>query len=232
MPVKKLAVALVLLTISGYSFSQVNFNNTQGNMLILSLGMNKTVIDNPGFDAWTRTNYNKTENYILSGNIDIAFITKKYDFGLGLNAPYPYGVGSFYFGRRLTSKQSWISSFLNFEAGVFEAVYTDIAPVNYTFTSSQQGQNMQLHYYNTYFGLTSKNYINGLSFRSGKGRKGVSFNSGFYFRVGYEPWKGDWEYGYYTGSGKYAQFHGQKVNGIPQLNNMFMDTGIFIGIGT
>ena len=111
-------------------------------------------------------------------------------------------------------------------------MYSNISPVNYTPTEAQKGKELQLHYNATYIGLSSKNYINGLSFKSGKGKKGASYNCGFYADFGYEPWGGDWEYGYYTGSGKYAQFHSQNVYGIPHLNNVFVDMGIFIGIGT
>jgi hypothetical protein len=229
---KRFFITILLLAVSVPAFCQLNSYGVAGNMLILSIGIDKTFINNPGFDSWTRLNYNKTENYLMSGHIDISLIVKSYDFGMHASAPYPYGIISLYAGKRLTAADSKISSYLNFEVGDFGAVYTDISPVNYTLTPSQQGKQLQLNYYNTYFGLASKNYLNGLSFSRGKGKNHISFNSGFFLDLGYEPWNGDWEYGYYVGSGKYSSFKGTKVYGVPQLNHLFLDAGLFFGIGS
>ncbi len=229
---KRIFTIISLIFIAVPAFSQINANGIAGNMLILSIGANKTFINNPGFDAWTKSNYNKTEGNLMSGHLDFAIITKAYDFGIHASAPFPYRVSSLYFGKRLTTQQSKISSFLNLEIGELEAIYTDIAPVDYIPTAAEEGRKLQLHYDAFYFGLSSKNYINALSFKSGKGKKAVSFNSGFYLDLGYEPWGGDWSYGYYTGSGKYAEFHSHTAYGIPHLNNLFIDAGIFLGMGS
>ncbi|HZY35319.1 MAG TPA: hypothetical protein VFE53_01645 [Mucilaginibacter sp.] len=228
---KKILILVLLGLTYKNSLCQVNLKGTEERVLILSMGTDETFINNPTFDSWTKLNYNLHEGYVMSGHLDISFVSKAYDFGIHANAPYPYGIYSFYFGRRLTGLQSPVSSFLNIEAGAFEAIYTNISPLNYTPSPDQQGQQLQLHYNATYLGLSSRNYLNKLHFTTGKGKNAISHNSGFYVDFGAEPWGGDWEYGYYKGSGKESYFKSRQVFGIPGLGKTFLDIGIFIGIG-
>ena len=107
----------------------------------------------------------------------------------------------------------------------------EVAPTNYTLTSDELGKKLQLQYRAVYIGLSSRNYLNKLNFKTGKGKSAVSFNPGFNFEFGYEPWGGAWHYGYYKGSGKSSQFIGNRVYGIPALSNVFFNAGVSLGIG-
>jgi hypothetical protein len=227
---KQLLFLIILLAVLKNSFCQINLNGTEERTFVLSVGAEKMFINNEAFNNWTEQNYNKKINNFASLNLDVNMILKAYDVGIDASVGYPYAVGSIYWGRRLTSLQSKVSSFLNLHIGFFDAL-PDVAPVNYVPTPDQQGKHLQLQYHETYIGLSDKNYLNKLNFRTGKGKKAVSYNPGFYFDFGYEPWNGDWQYGYYKGSGKYSQFIGNKVYGIPNLSKIFFTTGIFIGIG-
>jgi hypothetical protein len=228
---KKIITIIVLLVLSKSSFCQVNLRGTEDHLVTFSMGLDKTFITNPAFDSWTALNYNKKIGYFMGGMVDINIVLKSYDFGVYLSAGYPYLTGSSYWGRRLTSLQSKISSFLNLKIGTFIA-YPNVSPVNYVPTHDQQGKQLELRYEAAYIGLSSKNYLNKLSFRTGKGKKAVSWNSGFYVDFGYEPWNGDWQYGYYKGSGKYSQFISNRIYSIPNLSNEFINIGIFIGFGS
>ena len=228
----KKAIMLIFFLVQGKnSFCQVNLNGTEDHIIFFSIGAEKMFMNNQAFDNWTELNYNKKINNVAALSLDMNIIIKSNDFGVGAGVGNGYVIGSFYWGRRLTGLHSSVSSFLNFTFGVL-GEYPGVAPVNYTPTPDQQGKQLQLQYFPTYFGLSSKNYLNKLSFRTGKGKKAVSYNSGFYANFGYEPWGGDWQYGYYKGSGRYSQFISNKVYGIPGLNKVFFTTGIFFGIGT
>ena len=209
----------------------MNLNGTKDHVLVISLGAEKTFMNNPAFDNWTELNYNKRINDIASLGLDVNILLKSYDVGIYGALGYPYLTYSIYWGRRLTGLQSNISSFLNLNIG---GLYADpnVAPVNYVPTADQQGKKLYLRYDAAYIGLSSKNYLNKLHFSSGKGKGAVSYNSGFYVNFGYEPWGGDWRYGYDRGSGKNTEFIGNKVYGIPGLNKVFFTTGVFFGLGT
>ncbi len=46
-----------------------------------------------------------------------------------------------------------------------------------------------------------------------------------------QPFGGNWYYGYDEGSGRYSRFISNKVNGIPKMNPVFMNAGLFLGFG-
>jgi len=227
---RRIVIIVLLLMLFRNSFGQVNLNDTEDHLLVFSIGAEKTFMNNTAFNNWTETNYNKKINDFAALSIDINIIRRWYDFGLYLGVGYPYEAASLYWGRRLTGLKSKISSYLNVKVGELVA-FPDVALIDYTPTANQAGKQLQLRYYSAYIGLSEKNYLNKLSFRTGKGKKAVSYNSGFYVDFGYEPWARDWQYGYFKGSGKYAQFISNPVYGIPALNKVFFTTGIFIGIG-
>jgi hypothetical protein len=229
---RKALTCFAFLTVVLHSFGQAGISGTGSNMIMFSAALNKLFINNSGFNNWTALNYNKTEPNGPGVSLDIALVTRRFDGGLYFDVASANRVANFYFGKRLTPRQAAITSYLNLEVGQFGSFYNDIAPPNFVPPAGYQGKSLQLQYNAAYFGLESKNYFNFLSFRSGTGKKRISYNSGFYCQVGYEPWGGGWQYGYYTGSGKYAVFHGSHVSGIPSLNNLFFNTGVFFGIGS
>jgi len=231
-------IILIFFTLLPFSrcFSQLSFNNSPFKMVIFSFGVHQTIMSNPGFDDWALSNYNRTIANPVSVEGDVTVISRNYEFGVHFTDAAPYGGWSFYAGRRLTPLRSVISSYLEFNIGSFSGRFKNLSPVNYQPTADQQGQDLRLHYDAFYVGLTSKNYINSLHFRIGK-RSGVSFNPGFYFAFGYEPFNsGSWTYGYDVADDSDpdnpgSTFNSVKVAGIPKLNNFFMDAGIFIGFG-
>ena len=151
--------------------------------------------------------------------------------GLLINAGSFSDVVAIYWGPRLTSIKSPFSSFLNLEFGLYNGT-PGIAPVHYVPMANQVGKQLHLYYQAAFFGLSSKNYFNKLHFKTGKNKKGVlSWNTGFHVAAGYEPWAGDWKYGYYKGEGKYSTFVSNRINTIPNLNKVFLNAGIFVGLG-
>lgn len=228
---KQLYFLVFLLLMGKGAICQVNLNGTEDHVVVFAIGAEKTWMNNAFFDQWTRLNYNKTINDIASLSLDINIVLKLYDLGIYTGLGYPYLTYSVYFGRRLTGLQSNVSSFLNLHIGGL-AAQPNVAPVDYVPTADQQGKSLQLRYNTAYIGLSSKNYLNKLHFKKGSGKKAVSYNAGFYANVGYEPWGGDWQYGYTKGSGKGAEFISNRVFGIPNLNKIFFSAGIFFGLGT
>jgi len=227
---KKNLILFVLIFLCKIACCQVNLNGTEDHVMIVSLGADRTFINNPAFNSWAETNYNRKIDYVASFSFDLNIVLNYADMGIDLNAGSPYINGSVYYGRRLTSMKSAVSSFLNIELGGFFAA-PRFAPANYTPTPDEQGKKLELHYSAAYIGLSSRNYLNKLHFKKGKGKNAVSFNPGFNFEFGYEPWGGDWRYGYYKGSGKSAQFISNKVYNVPALGNVFFNAGISLGIG-
>ncbi|WP_183575463.1 hypothetical protein HDF18_16200 [Mucilaginibacter sp. X5P1] len=233
---KKIVLVFFLLLIFTRGFSQLSFNDSPFKMAVFSFGAHQTIMNNPGFDNWASSNYNRTITSKISIEGDLTAITRNYEFGIHFTNPTPYGVGGLYAGRRLTPLRSEISSYLEFNIGGFFGRFKNLSPVNYKPTADQQGQDLELHYDATYIGLTSKNYFNNLHFRIGKS-KGVSVNPGFYFAFSYIPFNdGSWSYGYNVADDSdpdnpSTSFNSVKVKGIPKLNNVFMDAGIFIGFG-
>jgi len=236
---KKIPLLVSLLLLFGNSFAQLTSSGSPDNVFVFSLGAATPFMNNIAFNAWAKTNYNKNVaiNNQVNYDSNLAFVFKKWDLDIHIDGNSTLGVISLDFGRRLTPQHSIISSFLNFEIGEFSLSYNDIVPVGYTLTADQQGKKLDLQYVQTFIGLSSKNYLNMLHFRTGK-RGGVSINSGFFGRVGYMPQRTYWQYGYSTSSVdltsptfKQTYFHGVNIPGIPKLNDVFADVGLFIGIG-
>jgi len=233
---KKIILIFFLLLLFTRCFSQLSFNDSPFKMVIFSFGVHQNIMNNPGFNDWASSNYNRPITNAISVEGDITAITRNYEFGVHFTDSAPYGVWSFYAGRRLTPIRSAVSSYLEFNIGNFSGRFKNLSPVNYQPTADQQGQDLRLHYDAVYLGLTSKNYFNNLHFRIGKS-KGVSFNPGFYFAFGYEPFnEGSWTYGYNVADDSDPDspgtiFNSVKIKDIPKLNSFFMDAGIFIGFG-
>lgn len=194
------------------------------------MGINGTVISNPAFDAWTTANYNKTEHNSIGLNLDFDLLFSKYSAGICGDLAFPYIVADLYFGRRITPAP--VVSYINFKIGAFRGSYNDIAPANYVAPSASRGDQFQLQNGRFYLGLESKNYISFPDSKNQVKRGKIRWSSGFFAQFGYMPWRSNWEYGYYTGSGRASVFHGTTVSGIPALSNSFIEAGIFVGIGS
>jgi hypothetical protein len=222
-----MAILLCLLSCFQNSFCQRNSQNFQtDSMFFFGMGLSKLSINRLAFDQWTRANYNLTESYNLNTYIDLDYIGGRYDLGLNFNLGSAFSTDLVYLGVRLTSPRSKIASWLNFEVGEFQGVFTNIAPVNYTLTPDQVGQKLELHYKQGYIGLTSKNFLNFLHFNTRLGKTKVPFNSGFFVSAGYQPGHGTWRYGYYNSD---TVFVSNKVRTIPKLGNVQVRAGVFAG---
>jgi len=229
---KKLIVLIVLFITAQTSFAQRSFDGTADNLVIISGGVNQLIIYNPAFNAWAANNYNAQVRNGLSGEIDMALTFKSYDFGFDYTGNNPYGTVGGFVGKRLTSYSSGISSWLNVNVGNFFAYFHNLAPVDYKPTPDQVGQKLELHYYATYIGLTSRNYFNKAVIRIGK-RKGVALTPSVYFSAEYEPFHdAAWKYGYnYTEPDDTSRhFKSVTINTIPKLNKFFFNAGITMGI--
>jgi len=235
---KKLIIILSMLLSVKATFAQLSFSDAPYDFYTIAGGMHQLFMSNPGFDNWTQTNYNRKISNQPSGEVNLTFFLKQYDFGGHVSFGNPYGYGGLFFGRRLTSRRSPVSSWLNFELGSTYGFFDSTPPVGYTKTADQQGQDLHFKYNVFYAGLSSWNYINALHFRIGKST-GISFNPGFFFSANVDPfWQGVWKYGYYTSddNGDYdtpstSTFHHVNITNVPKLNRFFMDAGIFIGFG-
>jgi len=230
---KRLIAVFLAINIYGNAFAQTGFSNTP--KFIFDVGINNTSINNPAFTGWAAGNYNRNANAGISGLFDIT-IAGKWDAGFHLSTANPFLVADIEFGKRLTSRHSPIASYINIDYGEFNAMFNDLAPLNYTLTPDQQGKQMQLKSRNSYLGITSRNYVNRLNFFVGRGHNAV-FVSGFYAKAGWMPFRKQWEYGYYEDTGSDADgtptydFNSVKIDNIPNINNFFFDAGVFIGIG-
>jgi len=235
---KLLFTAVMLLSVKA-TFAQLNADGSPTDVLVFSLGLHQTFMNNGAFDAWTLANFNKKLNQGINGEGDLAYFWKKYDGGVHLSASSSFVFGDLYFGTKLTPVHSPISSYLNLDLGILGFSRHDIMPVDYTPTPDQQGKDLKLKYSMPYLGLTSLNYLNNLHFRFGKHKK-MSFNTGFYFTAGYDVFNdGKWKYGYDDTANESIDADGNvstpfksvTINTIPRLNRFFMEAGIFVGIG-
>jgi hypothetical protein len=230
---KKLFAVLLSASICSHVFAQSGASSQP--KFIIDGGVNQVSINNPSFNGWAMSNYGKNENPGVSGFFDLA-VTGKWDANLHIAAANPFLVAGIEFGKRLTKPNSPLAMYLNLDWGDFDAMFNDLAPLNYTLTPDQQGQQMQLKSSNTFFGITSRNYFSRLQFYIGKAHRGV-FTSGFYVTGGWTPFRKQWRYGYYEDDGTDADgvttynFNSVKVYNIPTINNFFIDTGFFVGIG-
>lgn len=228
----KLSLTVFCLFITTGCFAQLNAGGLSNNMFIVSLGVDKPFINNKAFNNWSQLNYNNHQNCTVGGTFNLDAITRHYNFGMSAAIGNPYALASIYAGRRLTAPKSAISSFLNLQLGLFafHGANGD-GPLNYTPTADEADKKLYLQYSAIYIGLSSRNYINKFHFSTGKGKNKISFNSGFFCSVNIEPWESDWRYGYNKASGRYSHFISNRVYDIPKPNQLFFETGIFIGLG-
>jgi hypothetical protein len=228
---KKSLLFAIWIAASFFGYSQIPRPNQHGPQLMVSAGISQTGINPSAFNSWTLNNYNKLEHVGAGFNLDMVVINNHYEYGFGAAITEPYATLSLYAGRRLTPENKIIGSYLNLVAGEFLAVYNNIPLTGYTPPPAARGHQIELHYADPFAGLQSRNYFNFLHFKTGKGKNAVSFNPGCMFNLSYMPWGGNWQYGYYTGSGKSEDFHGTRETGIPNLSKVFWGTGLFLGIG-
>ena len=200
--------------------------NTADEMFYVLGGLAHNYIDNAAFDRWTRANYNLTERYTQDYFLNLDFIFGRN--GFGMIGTFTKPVDSFYgyYGRRLTGDGSPIGSWINFEFGFNEGFFKNIAPVNYTPTPSQKGQNLELHYNSLLVGLSTRNYLNFLQFNFKIGRGRIPVNTGVYASVQWQPFNRTWRYGYYNQD---TVFHSVKITSIPKLGKLQGTAGVFMG---
>ena len=167
---KKIILLLFLLIVFKDSFCQVNAAGDQAPLFMLSLGADKMLINNPAFDTWTESNYNRKIGYSLNAAVDLSVVFKSYDVGMHIITGSPAETVSIYGGKRLTPLNSKVSSFIELQFGEF-VVRPGVAPVDYVLTANQPGKKLELDYNAIYFGMTSKNYLNALHFKMGKGKR-------------------------------------------------------------
>ncbi len=236
---KKLILICCMLLSAEAVFAQLGAAGATDNVFVVSIGVQQRFVNNPEFNTWALSNYNKNFANKINGEGDFTYFKNWYDAGIHLSSSNSFINATLYFGLRLTSPKSKISSYLNFDAGVLSFQSFNMVPVNYTPTPDEQGKQLKLTYESYYLGLTSKNYLNDLHFHFGKHKK-ISFNTGFYVSAGYDPFNDrSWTYGYDDTANETIDsdgntdipFKGVNINNIPLLNRFFMEAGIFVGIG-
>jgi hypothetical protein len=224
---KKFLTLALLLLLYKSTFAQLNTYNAPDDLFMISVGPSKMFLNNNYFNRWTVNNYRLIDEVSTGIDVDLAVTGKYYNAGLLLSYSAPVLMAKAYFGRRLTNPFSPVSSWLNIEIGEISAKFTNIAPVNYTLTPDEMGQNLELHYNAGYIGLMSKNYLNFLHGNIKIGRVKIPVNSGFYVSAGFTPFARNWHYGYYRDGD--TVFTSRKVNSIPKLSKFYANTGFFVG---
>lgn len=224
---KKIAIALFLLLLFHSAFCQRNAANKEPDSLFfVHMGASNAFINRQAFDQWTRANYNLTEKYNANFLLDLGGIYKRFDFGGGLNVGGSFNQYLVYFGRRLTGQRSFITSWLNIEYGQFIGIFKNIAPVNYTLTPDQQGQQLELHYTGNFIGLSSRDFLNFLHYNIRLGKVKIPVNTGVFVSLEYQPGARNWNYGYYNTD---TVFTAVKIKTIPKLSKVQVSTGVFMG---
>ncbi len=241
---KRLVVFFVLFAVCKSTLGQVlSDQDTRFNFLEVGFGGGIPVINNRAFDNWSETNYHSKLSHAVEVMGDYFYVAKKYDGGLQLTgAGDIYVTLAFYFGRRITSANSHLTSFLNIGAGEFINQVYNYPPVGFLPTADEVGQRMYLRYQAAYLSLQSRNYINSLGFHISRNRR-FNFRSGFYVNLNYRPWNGSWQYGYdkktteqeYDNDTGYynvtnTKYTGRRANGVPALADTFMDAGVFVSV--
>jgi len=229
---KKLVTILLGLITCGHVAAQ----NTSSHPVdfILDAGIDKVSMNNLGLNYWALSHYRKSVLPGISGQFDLT-AAGRWDLNLHVSAANPFVIFDIEFGRRLTPPNRILTSYINLDFGDLDAIFYNLAPINYTLTPDQQGQKMQLRSDNRYFGITSRNYIDRLRIFVNKSHQ-ASLRPGFFVKAGWLPFRQQWKYGYDKDDGvdgdgnPTSYFNGVKVYGIPNLDNFFVDAGIFIGI--
>lgn len=140
---RTITILLFFSVISKFALAQADDEYSRFNFMSLSLGAGASFMPKQTFNKWAKQNYGKDYHYPVTGYADIGFAGKSYDFGLQVESPsVDFAQGSVYFGRRVTSAKSPITSFLNVELGWLDFENYDIAPLNYTLSPGQQHTNL------------------------------------------------------------------------------------------
>jgi len=224
---KKAALSILMFLILDNAFAQLTSSNlSPDEMVVFSYGINNSFINTQAFDRWTFSNYGFREKHRLNSFLGLDIIGGRYQLGFDAGITLPYEMGVIYFGRKLTSRASKVSSWLNLEYGRVTAVFSNLAPLDYVPPPNPQGKIMELHYKAAYIGLLSKNYLNFLHFNTRIGGLKIPFNQGINVEIGYAPPGGSWTYGYYANG---STFNGNKVYTVPKPSNVFVNTGVFLG---
>jgi hypothetical protein len=241
-PMKKLIVLLLFL--AAVKSASAQYTPANYDYVYLALGGGIPIINNKDFDNWSETNYHRKIYNDVEGSVDMGFVLKNYYAGFQvIGSGGDYQIANFTLGRRVTSLNSPITSYLNVGIGGFSDQIYSLAPVNFQRTPDEIGQSMYLSYTNLFLVLQSKNYINNLSFSISRNQR-LYIRSGFYVNLNYCPWNAYWDYGYdkkttktkYDNSGNPytvvtgSNFSGTRVTDVPALANKFMDVGVFMAI--
>jgi hypothetical protein len=200
----------------------------------MSLGANHFFSNQTGFDAWANNLYHKSVLQNPMGlAMDIALIDKNGDAGLHVEGNGPFALLTFYGGIKLCHSQHFCS-YLNAEAGFFQANVYNIVPPNYVPTWAQQQHKSYLRYQDGCVGLSLKNM-----FVSRPNKRGTAFVSSLDVQVDYMPFEGTWQYGYidhyrhsYSHSYRNSYFNGHRVSGIPAPANLYFSITYSIGFMT
>jgi hypothetical protein len=197
---------------------------TADSMVYVFGGISKMFVQRTAFDQWTQTNFNITEPYAPSFYFEMGFLYHWFNFGFDANIGGAFQSAEAYLGVRLTHSRSFIGSWLNVGFGDFMDTYTNITPP--TYTPVPPNQQLELHYRAFLISLTSKNYLNFLSYRARLGYGVVPVNIGFFVSVGWQPGSRNWEYGYFDADSVY---HAQSIKPIPKLGKVEGTVGLFAG---
>ncbi len=181
-------------------------------------------VNRQAFDQWTLSNFNMTEPNRPSVYLDLGLLYKRVDLGVTGNIGSAFQTGGVYFGARLTGPRSFVGSWLNIELGDFFAHFYDISPPTYRPVPTDQ--QLQLDYHAFYISLTSKNYLNFLSYTAKLGHSRIPVNIGFFVSAGWQPGARKWDYGYYDQD---SVFHYQRIKPIPKLGKIQGTVGLFMG---
>src|ERR1700712_2140884 len=112
---KNITLVFLMLICVQNTFAQLTTQNVQDEMFTISGGPNGMFLNNRDFNAWTAANYNLLEKVSTGFRVDLSFIGRKYDAGLLIGEDSKITSAVAYFGRKLTSQYSNISSWLNIE---------------------------------------------------------------------------------------------------------------------
>jgi hypothetical protein len=242
---KKLIFLLALFAVCKSASAQtiLSTQDTRYNFFEFSIGAGVPFINNKDFDNWTETNYHNRQYNNVEETVNFYYVGKNIDIGVqGTTSSEIYQTVSIYLGRRVTSVNSPITSFINLGFGGFVDDIYDYAPVGYLRTEDQVGQRLYMQYTALFITLQSRNYINNLGFNISRNRR-LNVKSGFYVNFNYRPLGTNWQYGYdkktqqteYDDDGNpYTQtdtkYTSNFAPGVPALASRFIDAGVFVAI--
>jgi|GEM_PF-2593826 len=211
-----------------YKTARRNNNINYPSGISMSFGASHYFYDQSNFDTWANNAYHKNVLQNPTGiALDITVVENRYDAGFHITGNTPCALITCFAGINLCRRPHF-RSFLNAEAGFFEAEVHNVVPPNYVPSFAQQIHNSYLRYQTGCLGLSLKNM-----FVSRPNKNGTSFISSIDVQFDYLP-RGTWEYGYvdhyYNYSGRHnSYFNGSPVSGIPAPSNMYFSITYSIG---